>query len=98
VNTRWDTETTRRWLGIAGAAAVIAFPIALIAATWEPLEPLPRAERPALVDGDATPERTREDRRHRRENDAGAERTPRRDSNRSDPAPALATPPPGANE
>lgn len=98
MNTPWDAVTTRRWLAIAGATAVIAIPIALIAATWEPLEPLPRADRPALVDGDATPERTREDRRHRRQDDAELERTPRRDRDRSDPAPAISTPLPGNND
>lgn len=95
MNTPWDAETTRRWLGIAGATAVIAIPIALIAATWEPLEPLPRPERPGLVDGVATPERPREDRRNRQEDDAEEERTPRRDRGRGNPAPAGATPPPG---
>ena len=95
MNARFDAEMTRRWLGITGAVAVIAIPIALIAATWEPLEPLPRPQRPALVDDAATPERTREDRGNRRQDDAGVERTPRRDRDqRQDGAPGIATPRP----
>jgi hypothetical protein len=81
MNARFDAETTRRWLGIAGAVAVIAIPIALIGATWEPLEPLPRTGRPALVDDAATPERSRGERSSRRDRDRG-----------QDAAPGIATP------
>lgn len=95
MNARFDAERTRRWLGFAGAAAVMAIPIAFIAVTWEPLEPAPRAERSTLVEDAATPERTREERRGQRGDDAGEERGPRRDRNRErDATPAIGTPRP----
>ena len=87
-------EMRRRWPGLAGAAAVMAFPIALIAATWQPLEPVPRAARPAQADDAATPERFREERRGRRQDGPAAAASPPAQDRRQDAAPAIATPRP----
>lgn len=90
---RLDAERLQRWRGIAGAAAVIVIPMILIAATWRPLEPLPRGQRPPITEEEQAPRRTREDQRPARDDDRSRERTPRNTRDRNgDAAPVLATP------
>ena len=93
LNSQYTATTGRSWLGTTGAAAIVVIWIALIAATWEPLEPEPRAEPSELVDDADTPQRSREERRNQRDEDAREERPPRRDRDREqEAAPVTATP------
>ena len=85
-----EGETRRRRLGIAGAAAVVAIPIALVAATWEPLEPPPRAAEPARVNEAATPHSGRDDRANRRDEEED-ERPARRSRERERRSTPVAT-------
>jgi hypothetical protein len=71
-----------RLLALGGAALVVAVPVAIIAASWEPLEPPPRRTRQNVEQDTApapeqsieerAPEQTREPRQRRNRNRAEA--------------------------
>lgn len=83
-------ERARSPLAFAAAAIVVAIPVILFAAAWEPLEPASPARRAAVVEpaADGTPEAATGEERRRSRRAAREQETP---SGRFSSSPVAAT-------